>query len=287
MKLNLILVLCLLIISPNAFAASEAVTKLTWYGHAAFKITTPSGKTLLIDPWLSNPLNPATKGKDAKEIESSVISELGPVDLLLVTHGHFDHVADLVAIAKKTKARLVTNFELGQNLARVLGFPSEQMGYDSLGNIGGTLSFFDSEVKITFTQAVHSSGLDSGNAQQSVSYGGNPMGFVIEIKKGPIFYHSGDTALFSDMGMIGKKFHPDVALINIGGHFGMEPIEAAQAAELVHAKLTIPHHYRTFPILTQNPAEFFKRLEHKKLNHLEMKPGEGLEFQGKELKKIK
>jgi L-ascorbate metabolism protein UlaG (beta-lactamase superfamily) len=260
---------------------------LTWYGHSAFKILTPTGKAILIDPWVSNPMNPELKGKDPKQIEDAVISSVGALDLILITHGHFDHLADAVVLAKRTKARLVTSFELGQNLARVLGFPSEQMGYDSLGNMGGTLSFFKGEVKISFTPAVHSSGLDSGKTEQSISYGGSPMGFVVEVKEGPTFYHSGDTALFSDMALIGKKFHPDVALINIGGHFGMEPDDAAAASTLIHAKLTIPHHYKTFPILTQDASEFFRLLDHKKLNHLEMKPGEKIRFRGKKLEIIK
>ncbi|NDG85981.1 MAG: metal-dependent hydrolase [Proteobacteria bacterium] len=282
------LIFCLVALSLSPLsraAAPEApVTRLTWLGHAAYKIVTPSGKTLLIDPWVGNPLNPANRGETPEKALENAIKDLGPVDFILITHGHFDHVADATAIAKRTGARLIANFELGQNMVRVLGFPANQTGYDTLGNAGGTLSYLNGDLTVTFTQAVHSSGLDSGKDHEAIAYGGNPVGFVIRMKNGPAIYHSGDTALFSDMALIGSTLKPDVALLNIGGHFGMEPAEAARAASLVHAKLTIPHHYKTFPVLTQDPASFFRALDRQKLKHRELKPGETIEFTGSNLK---
>jgi L-ascorbate metabolism protein UlaG (beta-lactamase superfamily) len=273
-------VMTVLALSQTSFSADSVQnTTLTWYGHSAFKIVTPKGKVLVIDPWLTNPLNP-----EAKEGADHAITAVGKVDYILITHGHFDHVADAAALAKKTQAKLVTNFELGAAMVKYLGYPKDQAGMETLGNMGGKIVTSDGEVEINFVPAVHSSGLDTGKDGETV-YGGNPMGFVVQIKNGPTIYHSGDTAYFSDMDLIGKTFHPDVALLNIGGHFGMEPPQAALAAQAVRGKLVIPHHYKTFPILTQDAAPFFKLLDQKKISHLEMKPGQTITFEGTALKK--
>lgn len=262
-----------------AFAAGT--TRIQFYGHAAFEVTTPSGKTLWIDPWLKNPLDPAAQG--GKDPIASV--EKG--DYILVTHGHFDHVGDSVELAKKTHARLVTNFELGSAMAKVLGYPADQMGFDTLFNIGGTIPLADGEVKVTMVPAIHSSGLDvpgeAGKTQPAV-YGGNPAGFVIQIKDGPTIYDTGDTAYFSDMKLIGDQFHPDLALVNIGGHFGMEPDMAARAVAAVRPKAVVPMHYKTFPVLTQDPAPFAKAVGHK-AQVIVLQPGGTLEYVGKKLKK--
>ena len=115
-------------------------SQLTWYGQAAFRLVTPSGKVILIDPWITNPLNP--NGKQD-------LADLKKVDLILISHGHSDHVGDAVEIAKRTKAKLVTTMDQAQAYVRYAGFPADQVGYDSAGNVGGTLAFFDGEVKIT------------------------------------------------------------------------------------------------------------------------------------------
>jgi L-ascorbate metabolism protein UlaG (beta-lactamase superfamily) len=273
-------VVAILALTQGSFAVETVhSTTLTWYGHAAFKIVTPQGKVLVIDPWLNNPLNP-----EAKEGADHAVAAVGNVDYILITHGHFDHVADAAALAKKTHAKLVTNFELGSAMVKYLGYPKDQAGMDTLGNTGGKISTSDGEVEINFVPAIHSSGLDTGKDGETV-YGGNPVGFVVQIKNGPTIYHTGDTAYFSDMDLIGKTFHPDVALLNIGGHFGMEPSQAAQAAQAVRAKLVIPQHYKTFPILTQDAAPFFKLLDQRNIGHLEMKPGQAITFEGTALKK--
>jgi L-ascorbate metabolism protein UlaG (beta-lactamase superfamily) len=264
----------------SVFAADSVHnTMLTWYGHAAFKVVTPKGKVLVIDPWLTNPMNP-----DAKNGADAAVAAVGNVDYILVTHGHFDHVSEAAALGKKTHAKLVTNFELGSAMVKYLGYPKDQAGMDTLGNTGGKITTPDGEVEINFVPAVHSSGLDTGKEGEIV-YGGNPVGFVLVIKNGPTIYDTGDTAYFSDMDQIGKNFHPDVALINIGGHFGMEPAQAAQAASAVKAKLVIPHHYKTFPILTQDAGPFFRMLDIRDIKHLEMKPGQTVTFEGTALKK--
>jgi len=125
-----------------------AKTRLTWYGHAAFRVDTPKGKVILIDPWITNPANP--NGKDD-------LAKLAAADLILVTHGHSDHVGDAVAIGKKTKARLVSTFDLGRAMVLELGFPKDQIGFDTQGNFGGDLSLLDGEVTIRFVPAVHGS----------------------------------------------------------------------------------------------------------------------------------
>lgn len=274
--------LVLTLVSTGSALAADGVTQLTWFGHAAFRIVTPKGKILYLDPWLNNPMNPAAgKDKDA-------LAGIDKADYILITHGHFDHVGDSVALAKKTGARLVTNFELGSNMAKLLGYPKEQMGFDTLMNIGGEIRIADGEVTVAMVPAIHSSGLQNPHAgpdEADMVYGGNPAGFVLMIKDGPTIYDTGDTAYFSDMKLIREQYHPDVGLINIGGHFGMEPDMAALAAKTVGVKLAIPQHYATFPILTQSSGDWVKAVEKDHIKPLVMKPGASIQFKGRKLEK--
>ena len=275
---GVIAALALTLASTGPALAADGVTQLTWFGHAAFRVVTPKGKVLYIDPWLNNPMNPAAgKDKDA-------LAGIDKADYILITHGHFDHVGDSVALAKKTGARLVTNFELGSNMAKLLGYPKDQMGFDTLMNVGGAIRIADGEVTVAMVPAIHSSGMQDPHAGPNAPdmvYGGNPAGFVLMIKDGPTIYDTGDTAYFSDMKLIREQYHPDVGLINVGGHFGMEPDMAALAAKTVGVKLAIPHHYATFPILTQNPGAWVKAVEKEHIDALVMKPGASIEFKGR------
>jgi L-ascorbate metabolism protein UlaG (beta-lactamase superfamily) len=257
---------------PASAAKREPNTKVTWYGHATFRIETPKGLVLVVDPWFANPKDP---DKDA-------LAKIGKVDYVLVSHGHSDHVADAVALGK-AGATLVSVYELSTAL-QSMGFPKDHASIATAGNIGGTIALGD-EVKVTIVPAVHGSGLDRSDGSLPV-YSGSPAGFIIEIKNGPTIYHTGDTDAFQDMRAIGDRYHPDVMLACIGGHFTMDPQGAALAASYVRPGVIVPMHFGTFPLLTGTPDELRAALKTQKSKTrqdlprgsagevVEMKPGE-------------
>jgi len=219
---------------------------LKWYGHAAFEFELDNVKGL-IDPWLTNPLSPV-KPNDIKD-----------VDVILVTHDHGDHLGETVEIAKRTKATVIGIFELIQDLSGK-GL-SELVGM----NIGGTYIF--KGLKIHMVQAFHSCNV------------GSPVGFIVEGKE-TTFYHTGDTALFSDMKLFKALYNPKIALLPIGSHFTMGPMEALKAIELLEPEVVIPMHYNTFPVIVQDPEEFKKVVKEKYPNVevVVLKPGESYTF---------
>ncbi|HEX8474486.1 MAG TPA: metal-dependent hydrolase [Pyrinomonadaceae bacterium] len=279
-----LIVALFILLSVSVSAATAQETKLKWHGHSAFSITTPNGKVLLIDPWIKNPSNPEAKdGRDP-------LASMTKVDYILLTHGHRDHVGDAVEIARRTGAALISNPELAGNLVKLADFPSKQAETDAIMGIGGEIQIADGEVTIAMTPAIHSSSVfnpKAGANEPERAYGGNPAGFVIIIKNGPTIYHSGDTAYFKDMETIGESYAIDVALLNIGGHFGMEPRMASKAAQVVRARLVIPHHFGTFPGITQNASGFAVELKKTKIDFYEMKPGATTSFRGKQLVRAK
>src|SRR5262245_34207965 len=254
-------------------------TKLKWFGHAAFGITTPNGKIILIDPWINNPANPeARDGKDA-------LAAIPTADYILLTHGHRNQGGDAVAIARRTHAILICNPELAANLVKLADFPAKEAQSEYIMQIGSEVKIAEGEVTVAMTPAVHSSSVFNAKAgpnEPERAYGGSPAGFVIMIKNGPTFYHTGDTAYFRDMEVIGETYPIDVALINISA---MGPKMSARAAQSLRARMVIPHHFGTFPELLPDTNSFTAEIKKLKIGIYEMKPGETATFRGKQLVK--
>lgn len=258
---RLLLAAALALCSISAFAQ----TKLHWYGQAAFRIETPSGGVILIDPWLKVPTNP-----DKESIE-----KLGRVDYILVTHGHWDHVGDAVEIGKKTGATLIAPYGLQFAMKQQLGYPEKQATLATGGNVGGTFVLDKAGAKVTVVPAVHGSELVPPMVEKSLA-AGNPVGYVIQIDKGPTIYHTGDTDVFGDMRLISQFYKVDLMLAVIGGHFTMDPARAAQAVEWVKPREVTPMHFGTYPVLAGTPAQLKAALEKRKSKAkvVEMKPGD-------------
>ena len=225
---------------------------ITWLGHSTFILRTPGGRRLLFDPWLSsNPACPASMKKPPK------------VDLILVSHGHFDHLEDVVACARESGAPVVGIFELCDWLAR------KGIANTSPMNKGG--SQLIGSLRITMTDARHSSGyVDNGQ----MVYMGEPAGFVVRLEDGLAVYFAGDTCLFGDMRLIGELYAPTIAFLPIGDRFTMGPAEAARAAEFLGVKQIVPMHWGTFPLLTGTPDALKALVERRGIQVLDLKPGE-------------
>jgi L-ascorbate metabolism protein UlaG (beta-lactamase superfamily) len=229
-------------------------TQLTWYGQSAFKIVTPHKKVLLVDPWLTNPV--FEKAKDE-------LAALQQVDLILVTHGHSDHVGDAVEIGTRTRAKLVATFDLSAAIVSGLGYPSDLADVETIGHMGGTLTLLGGEAAVTFVPAWHGSGVSKEETGPPI-YAGTPAGLVIGLREGPTIYHTGDTDLFSDMALVARFHKIDVMLVCIGDHFTMGPARAAEAVRLVNPREVIPMHYGTFSVLTGTPEAFGRELKRRK-----------------------
>ena len=223
----------------------------TWLGHATFVMTSPGGKKILFDPWVTgNPTSP------------EAAKTLGPIDLMLVTHGHGDHTTDVVPIARATGAQVVAPFELAaffqrKGLQNVIGM-----------NPGGTLNALG--LAMTMVQAFHSSSIEEDGKPV---YAGAATGYVVKFENGTTIYFAGDTALFGDMRLIGEFYRPQIAFLPIGDFYTMGPEQAAKAVELLGVRQVVPMHYGTFPALTGTPAKL-RELVGSRAQIVDLKPGE-------------
>jgi L-ascorbate metabolism protein UlaG (beta-lactamase superfamily) len=229
-------------------------TTVTWLGHATVLVKTAAGTTILIDPFIEqNPKFP--KGFELPE----------KLDLILATHGHFDHIADVMPVAKKTGAPVVAMYELAGWFESKGVKETIPMGY------GG--SYTCKDVTLTMTEARHSSGIQDGD---KTVYGGEPAGFVLTIENGPVLYHAGDTNVFSDMQLIRDLYAPKFGMLPIGGHFTMDPRGAALAAKFLEVDTVLPLHWGTMPQLTGTPEELERHIGNVGVEVLKMTPGESV-----------
>jgi L-ascorbate metabolism protein UlaG (beta-lactamase superfamily) len=251
--------------------SARAETEVQWFGQSALKITTPGGKVILIDPFITK--NPKTPD------ELKDLAKLGKVDLILVTHGHGDHVGDTIEIAKATGAKVAMNADMGSTFLALGLLPKDQV---IRFNKSGPIMPLGPEVTVSMVHAEHSSTIrhkDPESGKETVHPGGEPAGFIIAMAEGPTIYHAGDTGVFGDMAFIADYYKPDVAFLPIGGHFTMDPAHAAYAVKtLLKTPTVVPFHYGTFAPLKGTPDDFKAALGDYPVEVVVMEPGEALTF---------
>jgi len=227
---------------------------IRFLGHSTFLLKSPEGKQVLIDPWvLSNPACP----EEAKNLEK--------LDLVLITHGDGDHMPEAVSLAKRFHPWIACNFEISQWLAGK-GVKDRIVGM----NKGGTIEI--EGIRLTMVDAKHSSSITE--ADGTLTYAGEAAGYVVEFENGYKIYHAGDTCVFGDMKLISEIYKPDLALLPIGDHFTMGPLEAAYACSLLGTKKVIPMHYATFSVLSGTPAKLRELVSGMGVEILDLQPGQ-------------
>jgi L-ascorbate metabolism protein UlaG (beta-lactamase superfamily) len=229
-------------------------TRITWLGHATVLVQTPAGANILIDPFIAqNPKYPKSFSLPSK------------IHSILLTHGHGDHMSDVVEVAKRHGSQVVAIYELADYVAR-------KGVENTIGmNLGGSVQLED--VMASMVDARHSAGAQD---EQGTHYTGVAAGFVLTVADGPVLYHAGDTAVFGDMELIRELYQPSIAMLPIGGHYTMGPKEAALAVRFIAPKVVLPIHFGTFPPLKGTPEQL-AALVGPDVKVVSWKPGEGYE----------
>lgn len=267
-----LIALCALALVAGPLFAQDASPKVQviWLGQSAFKITSPTGKVIVTDPWLrTNPKTPP----EYKKLEN-----FGKIDVLLVSHGHFDHIADAPALALMYDTPIRAPGGLSQTLDTLGVLPPKLL---PRMDKGGTIEPAPG-IHVTAVRAEHSSVYVWSNpatGKKETHTGGEPVGWIIEFENGFRIYFAGDTAVFADMKYIGERYKPDLALVPIGGNFTMDPVDAAWAVkELIKPKAVIPMHYGTNPLAKGTAKEFVDAMGQGPIKVIVAEPGVPLQF---------
>ena len=258
-------------LAAEAAWAQTNKIEVQWLGQATTKITTLTGKVIVIDPFMVN--NPKTP------VGFKNLDAIGKVDVILVTHGHGDHTGDVSELAKRTGATVLRPAGLVATMVDLGWVPPEKAV--RFGK-GGKVQPAGPQITITQTRAEHSSEVtvtDPATKKSTTYPGGEPAGFIVEMENGFKLYHMGDTGLFGDMRLIGEYYKPDLIMIPIGGHFVMDPKDAAYATnQMLKPKYAIPFHYGTFPVLKGTPQEYQAALGQTTTQIFPISPGDKLQF---------
>jgi len=255
----------------SAGTNAQNKTELLWFGQAGFRIKSPEGKMILIDPWITGgPRTPPQYKND--------LAAIGPIDLLLVTHAHVDHLGDAPAVAKANNIKLYGPADMVTPLT-TLGIIPADLGWRF--NKTGRVTPLPG-IKVTAVQAEHSSLLvwkNPATDKLESHPAGEPVGYIIELENGFKIWHMGDTGLFSDMKFISEHYKPDLVLIPIGGNFTMAPEDAAYALKTwVKPKMVIPMHYGSNPMTKGTLAEFQAAMKGSSIKIIPMTEGETVQF---------
>jgi L-ascorbate metabolism protein UlaG (beta-lactamase superfamily) len=263
--------LALAVMLSAGLRAEDGKIEILWLGQATMRIKTPTGKIIVIDPWLIN--NPKAP------VEYRNLDAIGKIDLVLVTHAHPDHFEDAPALVKKNNAKIVAPAGLQAQMISLNLVPAE-LAYRM--SKSGTATPIGGNIRITQVHAEHDSELTLTNPdtkKRETYFGGEPVGYIIELENGFKIYHMGDTGVFGDMKFIGEYYKPDLIMIPIGGNNVMAPTEAALVTrEYLKPKYAIPMHYGANPLQPGTPAQYIEALGKTSTKVFPMNPGDKLEF---------